>query len=227
MAAILSPHGLYGGNRKSKIPLLNNKGYKPLKGGLGSLCHRSIGRMPGDRNLLSLDASLAIPTRVLCFEDSRLLRRTLVRLVLLTGQTGTHRSNRSDPPVRPVRRCCSAVFGSSVLALWINQGTQWFFGEPPETPRTRCSLRQSPLMTQLPHSPSSILVLRLYQETVHDFILLFMPPCGPHLTPLATRSLERSLLVFYTPGGLTGDDLPRLFFTCTNTSQAATCTYNT
>jgi hypothetical protein len=27
--------------------------------------------MPGDRNLLSLDASLAIPTRVLCFEASR------------------------------------------------------------------------------------------------------------------------------------------------------------
>jgi hypothetical protein len=24
MAAILSPHGLYGGNQKSKIPLLNN-----------------------------------------------------------------------------------------------------------------------------------------------------------------------------------------------------------
>jgi hypothetical protein len=24
LAAILSPHGLYGGNRKSKIPLLNN-----------------------------------------------------------------------------------------------------------------------------------------------------------------------------------------------------------
>jgi hypothetical protein len=34
------------------------------------------------------------------------------------------------------------------------------------------------------------LVLRLYQETVHDFILLFMPPCIPHLTPLATGSLE-------------------------------------
>jgi hypothetical protein len=29
------------------------------------------------------------------------------------------------------------------LALWINQETQWFFGEPPETPRTRCRLRQS------------------------------------------------------------------------------------
>jgi hypothetical protein len=52
-------------------------------------------------------------------------------------------------------------------------------------------------------------------------------PCGLHLTPLATGSLERSLLVFSTPGGLTSDDLSRLFFTCTNTSQAATCTCNT
>jgi hypothetical protein len=79
-------------------------------------------------------------------------------------------------------------------------------------------------MTRLPRSPGSTLVLRLNQEIVHDFILLFMPPCGPHLTPLATESLERCLLVFSTPGGLTGDDLSRLFFTCTNTSQVATCT---
>jgi hypothetical protein len=142
--------------------------------------------MPGNRNLLSLDASLAIPTCVLRFEDFGLRRRA---------------------PVRPVWHCCSTVFESSVLALWINQGTQWFSGEPPETPRARCSLRQSPLMTWLPSSPGSTLVFRLNQETVHDFILLFMPPCGPHLTPLATGSLERSLLVFSTPGGLTGDDL--------------------
>jgi hypothetical protein len=80
-------------------------------------------------------------------------------------------------------------------------------------------------MTQLPRSLGSTLVLRLYQETVHDFILLFMPPCGPHLTPLATESLER--LFFSTPGGLTGNDLSCLFFTCTNTIQAATCTCNT
>jgi hypothetical protein len=70
------------------------------------------------------------------------------------------------------------------------------------------------------------LVFRLNQETVHGFILLFMPPCGLHLTPLPTGSLEQSLLVFSTPGGLTGDNLSRLFFTYTNTSQAATCTYN-
>jgi hypothetical protein len=104
---------------------------------------------------------------------------------------------------------------------------EWFSSEPPETPRTRCSLRQSPLMTRLPRSPGSPLVLRLYQETVHDFILPFLPPCGPHLTPLATGSLERSLLVFSTPGGLTGNDLSHLFFSCTNASQAATCTCNT
>jgi hypothetical protein len=72
-------------------------------------------------------------------------------------------------------------------------------------------------MTRRPHSPGSTLVLRLNHETVHDFILLFMPPCVPHLTRLTTGSLERSLLVFSTPGGLTGNDLSRLFFTCTNT----------
>jgi hypothetical protein len=178
----------------------------PLEGEIGNLCHCSIRQMLGNRNLLSLDASLAIPTRVLRFEVSGLHRRT---------------------PVRPVWSCCISVFSSSVLALWINQGTQWFSGEPLETPRTRCSLRQSPLMNRLPRSPGSTLVLRLNQETVHDFILLFMPPCGLHLTPLATGSLKRSLLVFSTPGCLTGDDLLRLFFTCTNTSQAATCTCNT
>jgi hypothetical protein len=51
MAAILSPLGLYGGNRKSKIPLLANYGYMPLKGKFGNLCLRSIGRMPSDRKL--------------------------------------------------------------------------------------------------------------------------------------------------------------------------------
>jgi hypothetical protein len=59
----------------------------PLEGEIGNLCHRSIGRMPGDRNLLSLDASHAIPTRVLCFEDSGLRRRAPVRPVP-TSQTG-------------------------------------------------------------------------------------------------------------------------------------------
>jgi hypothetical protein len=199
----------------------------PLEGEIGNWCHHSVRWMPGDRNLLSLDASLAIPMRVLHFKVSGLRRRTQVRPVHLTRQTGTHRSDWSDPRVRPVWSCCISVLGSLVLALWINQGTLWFSGEPPETPRTRCSLCQLPLMTRLPRSPSSTLVLRLNQETVHDFILLFMPLCRPHLTPLATGSLERSLLVFSTPGGLTGNELSCLFFNCTNTSQAVTCTCDT
>jgi hypothetical protein len=82
-------------------------------------------------------------------------------------------------------------------------------------------------MTRLPRSPGLTLVLRLNQETIHDFVPLFLPPCGPHLTPLATESLEPSLLVFSTPGGLTGDDLSRLFFTYTNISHAVTCSCNT
>jgi hypothetical protein len=43
----------------------------PLKGEFGILQIFFIERMPGDHNLLSLDASLAIPTRVLGFEASR------------------------------------------------------------------------------------------------------------------------------------------------------------
>jgi hypothetical protein len=57
----------------------------PLEGGFGKLQILSIGRMPGDRTLLSLDASHAIPTRVHHFEVSGLRRRTPVRP---TGQTG-------------------------------------------------------------------------------------------------------------------------------------------
>jgi hypothetical protein len=136
-------------------------------------------------------------------------------------------TGRTDPAVRPVQCCCTSVFGSSILDLWINQGTQWFPSAPPETPRTRCSLRQSPLMTRLPLSTDSTLVLRHNHETVHDFILSFLPPCSLHLTLLATRSLKPSLLVFSTTRGLAGNDLSHLFFTYTNTSQAATCTCNT
>jgi hypothetical protein len=129
---------------------------------------------------------------------------------------------RLDRPGWPHR-----LVESSASVLWLNRVTQWFSSEPLQTPQTRCRLHQSPLMTRLPRSSGSTLVLRLNQETVHDFVPLFLPPCGPHLTPLATGSLEPSLLVFSTPGGLTGDNLSRLFFTCTNTNQATTCTCNT
>jgi hypothetical protein len=47
-----------------------------------------------------------------------------------------------------------------------------------------------PLMTWPPHCPGSTLVSRLNQETVHDFVLFFLPPCGPHLIPLGHRVLR-------------------------------------
>jgi hypothetical protein len=83
-------------------------------GSFGSLQAFSIGWMPGNRNLLSLDASLVILTRVLRFEDSGLRRRTPVRLVP-TGQTGqTHRSDRSGTAAAP----------SSVLRSWLCGSTK-------------------------------------------------------------------------------------------------------
>jgi hypothetical protein len=181
--------------------------------------------MPNDCNLLSLDASLAIPTCVLLFEASRRQR--------------PGRPDRAPWAVRPARRLDRPSWAvdrpgwphllveSSVSVLWLNRVTQWFFGEPLQTPRTRCSLCKSPLMTRLPRGPCSTSVLRLNEETVHDFVPLFLPPCGLHLTPLATGTLEPSLLVFSTLGGHTGNNLSRLFFTCTNTSQATNCTCNT
>jgi hypothetical protein len=53
-----------------------------------------------------------------------------------------------------------------------------FCGEPPQT---------SVQTLVVSHYPTL--------DPVHDFILLFLPPCDPHLTPLSTGSLKPSLLV--------------------------------
>jgi hypothetical protein len=132
--------GYMEATERQNYPLVLTLGYTPPKGTLGSIVFAPSDECPATAKLLSLDASLAIPTHVLRFEVYRLRRHT---------------------PVRPVRCCCTSVFGSSVLSLWINQGTQWFSGKPPKTQRTRCSLHQSPLMTRHPRSPGSTLVLRL------------------------------------------------------------------
>jgi hypothetical protein len=94
MAAILSPLSIYGDNRKTKIPLNPKLGYTPTKGSLGIRLCSTIGRMPDDRPSRSLEASLAIPTRVLHFEASR-------------------RARIPSPPAEP-----------PVLVLWLNQETR-------------------------------------------------------------------------------------------------------
>jgi hypothetical protein len=70
--------------------------------------------MPGNPTLLSLDASHAIPMHVHRFEVSGLRHRTPVRPMLLTGQTGTHRSDRSG----------AAAASSLVLWSWLCAATK-------------------------------------------------------------------------------------------------------
>jgi hypothetical protein len=74
MAAILPPLSLYGDSRKTKLPLLHKTRIHAPEGHFGNSRRSTIGRMPGDRTSLSLDASLVIPTRVLLFEASRRAR---------------------------------------------------------------------------------------------------------------------------------------------------------
>jgi hypothetical protein len=67
----------------------------------------------------------------------------------------------------------------------------------------------------------------LHQLLVHDFDSLFLPLCGPHLTPLATWSLESSLFALHSSEAPQGIDLSHSLFICTNSIHVATCTYNT
>jgi hypothetical protein len=112
MAAFLSPLSLYGGNWKTK-PYYMKVRYTPQRARWNSR-RSTIGRMSGNRTPLSLNASLAIPMRVLRFEVSRRARIS------------------------------SLSVESSVLALWLNQGTRRFCGEPPQTLQTQCSLHANP-----------------------------------------------------------------------------------
>jgi hypothetical protein len=64
------------------MPLKPKLRYTPTKATLGVCLCSTIGRLPGDRTSRSLDASLAIPTRVLRLEASGTLRPQ-------TGQTGS------------------------------------------------------------------------------------------------------------------------------------------
>jgi hypothetical protein len=67
------------------------------------------------------------------------------------------------------------------MVLWANH----------QTLRAQSGLPPNHL-TRLPLCTSSI---------VHDFVLLVSPPCGPHLVPPSSGSLEPSLLVSLSPGG--------------------------
>jgi hypothetical protein len=77
-----------------------------------------------------------------------------------------------------------------------------------------------------PRVPTPVLSRYPAPAPIDDFVLLFLPPCGPHLTPLAGPS-SQAYLSLYSSEAPQGIDLSRSPFTCTNVNQAATCTYNT
>jgi hypothetical protein len=93
MATILSPLSLHGDNRNTKLPILHKSKIHAPKGHFGNSRRSTIGRMTGNPTQHSLDATLVISTRVLRFEVSQHARI----------------------PSLPAE--------SSVLALWLNQGT--------------------------------------------------------------------------------------------------------
>jgi hypothetical protein len=84
------PLGLSGGNQKMKLSLRPNTRIHALKGLLGNFAIAPSNGFLETTNLLSLDANLAISTRVLHFEVFGLRHRTPAKPVLLTSQTGTH-----------------------------------------------------------------------------------------------------------------------------------------
>jgi hypothetical protein len=91
------------------MPLKPKLRYTPTKGTLGICLRSTIGRMPDDHTSRSLDASIAIPTRVLRLEASGALRPQ-------TGQTiSPNRSGqfRRDSHTR-----------SSASALWLSLVTR-------------------------------------------------------------------------------------------------------
>jgi hypothetical protein len=79
-------------------------------------------------------------------------------------------------------------------------------------------------MTRLPRSPGLTLVLWLNQETVHRLHLAVLATMQPTLDPAShrvPRTKPTCILHTWRPHRRRPS---RLFFTCTNTSQAATCT---
>jgi hypothetical protein len=119
MAAILSPHGLYGGNRKSKIPLLTRDTspsrvvLEVFKSFLSDGCPATATYLASTQAFRSRRVSSAskIPECVVAHRSDRC--STPVRPVP-TGQTNqTHRSDRSGAAAAPSSDIRSWICGST------------------------------------------------------------------------------------------------------------------
>jgi hypothetical protein len=125
--------------------------------------------------VLPSDGHAFAAPRVLPTQDMRSRRVSSASKLPDTPGSRLRRVGSSDLVLRPKPR------NRPPMVLWANHHTS----------RARPSLPPS-LLTRPPPCTSSI---------VHDFVLIVLPPCGPHLVPPSTRSLEPSLLVSLSPGG--------------------------
>jgi hypothetical protein len=107
-----------------------------------------------------------------CSADRVLPMQVLRPHHVSAGIEASRRARIPFPPAEP-----------PVLVLWLNQPHVFVVNR--RKPRV-----QTPVVRRYP-TPAR----------VHDFVLLFLPPCGPHSTPLATGSLKLSLLVSPLLGG--------------------------
>jgi hypothetical protein len=121
------------------------------------------------------DGHAFVALRVLPTQAMRSRRVSSALKLPDTPGSRLHRVGPSDLVLRPKPRNCPP------MVLWANH----------QTPCARSGLPPNHL-TRPPPCIGSI---------VHDFVLLVLPPCGPHLVPLSTGSLELSLLVSPSPGG--------------------------
>jgi hypothetical protein len=122
-----------------------------------------------------LDGHAIAAPRVLPMQVMRSRRLSSASKLPDTPGSRLRRVGPSDLVLRPKPIKCPP------MVLWANH----------QTPRARPGLPPS-LLTRPPPCTGSI---------VHDFILLVSPPCGPHLVPPSTGSLEPSRLVSPSPGG--------------------------
>jgi hypothetical protein len=111
-----------------------------------------------------------------------------------------HRSGRSAS-VRLVRPTCQTgpmqfwAVDHLDLALRINQGTQWFSGEPLQTSRAWCSLHAERLDLASKFTPARCWLLNQPTNPPSNFDLLFSHHVTHTWSRLATRSIEPILLV--------------------------------
>jgi hypothetical protein len=103
---------------------------------------------------------------------------TAIRLASMQALRSRHVSSTSKSLDAPRSR-----LRPSSLRYWLCGSTKQprrFCGEPSQTPRTRCSHHANPTHDLAATSSRLDLGFEAQPRNLTDFVLLFLPPCGPH-----------------------------------------------